>query len=116
MVAAIDLQVALIAVVCLAAGIGLGVLTWWFWRSAHIESPALAALEVMSERRYERADADERARIVESARIDPSTVAPLAKRQPKGRVPDDAGEPGDEVFDEWTDLGPIDPLLRGQKG
>jgi hypothetical protein len=117
MFAAIDLQVALIAVVCLAAGLGLGYLTWWFWQSAQPESPALAALEVMSERRYERADADERTQILESARIDPLSVPPLTRRQPKGRKGgNDDNEPDhgdDEFYDEWTDLGPIDPLLRG---
>jgi hypothetical protein len=114
MFAAIDLQVALIALVCLAAGIGLGVLTWWFWQSAQPESPALAALEIMSERRYAKADDEERARILDAARIDPSTVAPFARREAKDRGRDaEPPEPHDEdLYDERTDFGPIDPLLR----
>lgn len=112
MFAAIDLQVALIALVCLTAGTGLGVLTWWFWRSAQPESPALAALEIMSERRYAQADDEERARILDDVRLDPTAVAPLAKRATKARD-DEPRDPQDEdLYEEWTDLGPIDPLLR----
>jgi hypothetical protein len=112
MIAAIDFQVALISVVCLVAGLGLGWLTWWFWRSAQPESPALAALELMSERRWEQADEAERARILESGRIDPATVAPLTRREAARPVSDDRRAVEDEMLDEWTDLGPIDPLLR----
>ena len=112
MVAAIDRQVALIAILCLAAGVGLGVLTWWFWQSAQPESPALATLEIMSERRYAQADEDERARILDAVRIDPTAVAPLAKRAAKVHDDEPRESPDDDWYEEWTDLGPIDPLLR----
>lgn len=112
MIAAIDLQVALISAVCLVAGLGLGWLTWWFWRSAQPESPALAALELMSERRWQQAGEDERARILEEGRIDPTTVSPLTRREAARSATDDQAPIEEEMLDEWTDLGPIDPLLR----
>jgi hypothetical protein len=124
MFAAIDLRVALISLVCLAAGLGLGYLTWWFWKSAQPESPALAALEVMSERRFDRADDEERARILDGARIDPTTVAPLIRaardhdRRSVGRDGRPSGVAGEDWADEeWFDDGEsdppsIDPLLR----
>lgn len=112
MIGVIDLRVALVSLVCLAAGLGLGWLTWWFWKSAQPESPALAALEVMSERRWEQADESERTRILDAARIDPTNVAPLAKRERVRRDDDRQGPVEEEFLDEWTDLGPIDPLLR----
>lgn len=112
MLAVIDFRVALVSILCLSGGLGLGWLTWWFWKSAQPESPALAALEVMSERRWEQADEPERARILDAARIDPAGVAPMARRE-RGRGVDDRRGPVDEEFlDEWTDSGPIDPLLR----
>lgn len=112
MFAVIDLQVALVSLVCLAAGLGLAWLTWWFWKSAQPESPALAALEVMSERRWEQADEPERARILDAARIDPTNVSPMARRE-RIRGDDDRQGPVEEEFlDEWADQGPIDPLLR----
>lgn len=116
MISAIDLQVALVALVCLVAGGGLAVLTWWFWQSAQPESPALGPLEMMSERRYERASDEERARILEAARIDPQSVTPLTRRHAKADRRDDEfddeSESPDDFVDDWTDLGPIDPLLR----
>ena len=116
MVAAIDLQVALVALVCLVAGGGLAALTWWFWQSAQPESPALGPLEMMSERRYERASEEERAQILEAARIDVHSVKPLARRHDKADRRDDhvddENELQDDFLDDWTDLGPIDPLLR----
>jgi hypothetical protein len=68
----------------------------------------------MSERRYAKADDEERARILDAARIDPSTVAPFVRREAKDRGRDAVPpEPHDEdLYDERTDLGPIDPLLR----
>lgn len=112
MLAVIDSRVALVSLLCLVAGLGLAWLTWWFWRSAQPESPALAALEVMSERRWEQADEPERARILDAARIDPTSVTSMARREPVRRDDDREGPVEEEFLDEWTDLGPIDPLLR----
>jgi hypothetical protein len=116
MLAAIDLRVALISVLCLVAAGALGYLTWWFWQSAQPESPALAPLEIMSERRYRHANEVDRARMLDEARIDPSTAAPLAKRAPRGvsKPNDQALHEDDDSVDDggWLDAAPIDPLLR----
>lgn len=49
---ALFIRVSLLAMLLLGAGLGLAYLTWWFWTTARPESPALAALELMSEREY----------------------------------------------------------------
>lgn len=54
----IDLRVATVALLFLGASLGLGMLTAWFWRNARLESPVLAPLEVMSERRFSRLSDD----------------------------------------------------------
>ena len=59
-VVALSLRVAFVSLVCLSAGGALSVLTWWFWKTAMPEPPALARLEIMSDRRYEESSARER--------------------------------------------------------
>ena len=51
-VLALFVRVSLLALLFVGAGLGLAYLTWWFWTTARPESPALAALELMSEREY----------------------------------------------------------------
>jgi hypothetical protein len=78
MLAIIDLRVALVAVLCLAASAGLAALTWWFWRNARLESPVLAPLEVMGERRFRRASEDRRQALLDEVRglVSAPRVAP----------------------------------------
>ena len=68
MIAIIDLRVALVAVLCIAASAALAVLTWWFWRNARLESPVLAPLEVISERRFKKASEDRRQVLLDEVR------------------------------------------------
>lgn len=49
-------------------GVALGVGTWWWWRSAKVEHPALGPLEVMGTRRWRRSDFQERARRLDAVR------------------------------------------------
>lgn len=51
-------------------GIGLLAMTVWWWRSTRPEPPALAPLEVMSDRKWMTAGESERRRIVEDFRPD----------------------------------------------
>ena len=44
--------VTIISVLLILGGIGLFGLTIWFWRTSRPEPPALARLEIMSERAY----------------------------------------------------------------
>jgi len=46
----------------------LGVGTWWWWRSAKVEHPVLAPLEVMSARKFEKADFTEQQRQLDDVR------------------------------------------------
>jgi hypothetical protein len=57
---ALSFRVALISLAFIGSGLGLSYLTWWFWTTAQPESPALAALEMMSEREYEALPEEER--------------------------------------------------------
>ena len=59
-VLALFVRVALLALLFIGAGFGLAYLTWWFWSTAQPESPALAALELMSEREYSQIPEDAR--------------------------------------------------------
>lgn len=66
-VTAIIQSVALVALFLIVVGLGLTVLTWWFWTTARPEPVSLAPLEIMSERRYFRASEDDRKEMIESA-------------------------------------------------
>lgn len=46
--------VRLISAILILGGIGLLALTIWFWRTSRPEPPALAPLEIMSERTYRK--------------------------------------------------------------
>ena len=54
------IRVSFLAFFLIGAGFGLAYLTWWFWSTAQPESPALAALELMSEREYTQLPEDAR--------------------------------------------------------
>ena len=120
-VVALSLRVAFVSLICLGAGGALSVLTWWFWKTAMPEPPALARLEIMSDRRYEAASARERELLLGEA----DEVMPVSVRNTKSRVkapaprPRDAPapqrrrvEPVDVHADAPVSRKPIDPLLK----
>lgn len=125
MLAFIDLRVALVAMTCLVASVGLGVLTLWFWRNSRLESPVLAPLEVMGERRFKKAPEDQRDRLLEEVRglVQASRVAfqPGANPTVEEFAEDIWDEPLDDepfedaVVDDQVPMTVIDPLL-GRRG
>lgn len=111
MSAFIDIRVAVVAGLFLLASAGLVGLTVWFWRNATLESPVLAPLEVMSERRFRKATEEDRARMLDSVRS-------LAAERPMPSEPQLADEWLLEEDDIVEAAGPapavIDPLLGGR--
>ena len=120
-VVALSLRVAFVSLVCLGAGGALSVLTWWFWKTAMPEPPALARLEVMSDRRYEEASARERELLLGEA----DEVMPVSVRNTKPRInasaprprvapaaPRRREEPVEVSAEVPVTRKPIDPLLK----
>lgn len=120
-VVAISLRVAFVSLICLGAGGALSVLTWWFWKTAMPEPPALARLEIMSDRRYETASARERELLLGEA----DEVMPVSVRNTKPRVAAPAPKPRvapipqrrrEEQVEVRAEASvsrkPIDPLLK----
>ena len=120
-VVAISLRVAFVSLICLGAGGALSVLTWWFWKTAMPEPPALARLEIMSDRRYETASARERELLLGEA----DEVMPVSVRNTKPRVAAPAPKPRvapvpqrrrEEQVEVHAEASvsrkPIDPLLK----
>lgn len=126
MLAIIDLRVALVALLCIAVSLGLATLTLRFWREARLESPVLAPLEVMSERRFKKAPEDRRQLLLEEVRglatapkVIPQKPAVRAVRAKVEASPEEDSffdEPIDEFADHNEVVAPmIDPLL-GRRG
>ena len=120
-VVAISLRVAFVSLICLGAGGALSVLTWWFWKTAMPEPPALARLEIMSDRRYETASTRERELLLGEAdevmpvsvRNTKPRVAPPAPKPRVAPVPQRRREEQVEVRAEApVSRKPIDPLLK----
>ena len=120
-VVALSLRVAFVSLICLGAGGALSVLTWWFWKTAMPEPPALARLEIMSDRRYEAASARERELLLGEA----DEVMPVSVRNTKPRVHAPAprprvappaqrrrAEPVEVSAEAPVSRKPIDPLLK----
>ena len=120
-VVAISLRVAFVSLICLGAGGALSVLTWWFWKTAMPEPPALARLEIMSDRRYETASTRERELLLGEA----DEVMPVSVRNTKPRVAAPAPKPRvapvpqrrrEEQVEVHAEAPvsrkPIDPLLK----
>lgn len=99
-------SVALVALFLIAIGLGLSVLTWWFWTTARPEPVSLAPLEIMSERRYSRASDDERIEMIKSARD--LVVAAKSPRKSRRTVQyiEQHSRP------ESNKSKPVDPLLK----
>jgi hypothetical protein len=76
--------VTLVSVLLIVGGIALFGLTIWFWKTSRPEPPALARLEVMSERAYRKSKGVDRLFLLqmaerearESATISPSSTEP----------------------------------------
>ena len=116
-VVALSLRVAFVSLVCLSAGGALSVLTWWFWKTAMPEPPALARLEIMSDRRYEEASARERELLLgEADEVMPVSIRNTAPRKataaPKRRPAPVANRRREEPAEVPTSRKPIDPLLK----
>lgn len=116
-VVALSLRVAFFSLICLGAGGALSVLTWWFWKTAMPEPPALARLEIMSDRRYEDASARERELLLGEA----DEVMPVSVRNTKPRVTTSAPQPRvapvpqrlrEAPAEVPVTRKPIDPLLK----
>lgn len=111
MSAFIDIRVAAVALLFLLASAGLAGLTVWFWRNSALETPVLAPLEVMSERRFKKATEEDRARMLDSVRS-------LAAEIPMPTDSESAGEwlADDDEIAEAVEPSPmvIDPLLGGR--
>ena len=60
--------VLVIVVVLVVIGIGLVVLAGWLWHATRVDPPALAVLEAMGERRFQRADAATQQAMIEATR------------------------------------------------
>jgi hypothetical protein len=116
-VVALSIRVAFVSLVCLSAGGALSVLTWWFWKTAMPEPPALARLEIMSDRRYEESTVRERELLMGEA----DEVMPVSVRNTAPRKVVPASKPRNapvvasrrEVPAEVpVTRKPIDPLLK----
>ena len=116
-VVALSLRVAFVSLVCLSAGGALSVLTWWFWKTAMPEPPALARLEIMSDRRYEDASARERELLLgEADEVMPVSIRNTAPRKataaPKRRPAPVANRRREAPIEVPASRKPIDPLLK----
>jgi len=54
--------------VLIAVGLGLAVVTVWFWRTAQPHDPVLGALHIMGDRTFRSADAVARKEMLRQAR------------------------------------------------
>jgi hypothetical protein len=116
-VVALSMRVAFVSLVCLSAGGALSVLTWWFWKTAMPEPPALARLEIMSDRRYEEASARERELLMgEADEVMPVSVRNTVSRKdapaPRPRVAPAANRRREALAEVPVTRNPIDPLLK----
>ncbi|MEK7295593.1 MAG: hypothetical protein AAB018_03575 [Actinomycetota bacterium] len=105
-VVAILQSVALIALFLIGLGIGLSVLTWWFWTTARPEPVSLAPLEIMSDRRYIQASEDNRKQMIDSARE--LVLAAQISRTPHRPM----RRAERHVQPESVSSKPVDPLLK----
>ena len=99
-------SVALVALFLIAIGLGLSILTWWFWATARPEPISLAPLEIMSDRRYVQAGEDERKEMIKSARD--LVVAAKSPRE----TPRPVRRTDQHSLPEPSKSKPVDPLLK----
>ena len=94
----------LIALAFVVIGIALARMTWWFWKGARPESPALAPLEIMSDAAYGKADEAQRVAMIDAVRMGEEIIAP---RKSVGRPERTVNAPVDKAPRHV-----IDPLLE----
>jgi hypothetical protein len=121
-----------VTIFLILAGIGLSIVTWWFWRNTHPDPEALAPLDVMSARDFRDRGPIEQRRLLDAAR--PSAVA-VDEMEAPIELTEEPLEPVSfeelVVFEDEDDLvdfdepmrvpdeeprrgaSPIDPLLGG---
>ena len=119
-VLALFVRVSLLALLFIGAGLGLAYLTWWFWTTARPESPALAALELMSEREYMQLPDEEKDAFLSPWRqlqhVQARKHLTKVQTRPKPSRRIEATEPRVEQEPAGHDArqhASIDPLLRG---
>jgi len=114
------IRVSFLAFLLIGAGLGLAYLTWWFWTTARPESPALAALELMSEREYMQLPDEEKDaflapwRQLQHVQARKHLTKVESRPKPSRRI--DVEEPQvdrDPVEHDIRQQSAIDPLLRG---
>lgn len=105
-VVAIIQSVGIVALLLIALGGGLSVLTWWFWTTARPEPVSLAPLEIMSDRGYAKASEDERKQMIDSARDLVRVAARPQEPRQSRRRPERISQP------EHSQHKPVDPLLK----
>jgi hypothetical protein len=114
------IRVLFLAFFLIGAGLGLAYLTWWFWTTARPESPALAALELMSEREYMQLPDEEKDaflapwRQLQHVQARKHLTKVESRPKPSRRI--DVEEPQVDREPVGHDNQPhavIDPLLRG---
>ena len=99
-------SVALVALALIVVGLGLSVLTWWFWSTARPEPVSLAPLEIMSDRRFANASEAEQQVMLETAHgIIRSAKSPRKTRRT-------ARLAGIHTQTEQVRDNPVDPLLK----
>ncbi len=99
-------SVALVALALIVIGLGLSVLTWWFWSTARPEPVSLAPLEIMSDRRFANASEAEQQVMLESAHgIIKGAKSPRKTRR-TARLTETHSTP------ERTQRNPVDPMLK----
>jgi hypothetical protein len=119
-VLALFVRVSLLALMFIGAGLGLAYLTWWFWTTARPESPALAALELMSEREYMQLPEEEKDAFLAPWRqlqhVQARKHLTKVESRPKPSRRTHVDEPQSDHEPMGRDDQPhavIDPLLRG---
>ena len=117
---ALFVRVSLLALLFIGAGLGLAYLTWWFWTTARPESPALAALELMSEREYMQLPDEEKDaflapwRQLQHVQARKHLTKVESRQKPPGRMKADEPQVDrDLVEHDVRQQSAIDPLLRG---
>ena len=73
--------VTLISVLLIVGGIALFGLTIWFWRTSRPEPPALARLEVMSERAYRKSKGVDRLFLLKMAEQEARESATISSKR-----------------------------------
>lgn len=112
---AIAPKVGAIGLLLVATGLALVGLTLRFWSSARPETVALAPLEIMSDRRYQRATEKERLAMVDAVRGLVSATPHGEVRQVAGSTPRSPGTgspPREPSSAQPTRRAPIDPLIK----